>query len=61
MNEESVIKMKEIVKEGYKKNKVLHVSEAYRLYPVEEEPHEGKIEYWTQGEKTLKCEKGDIV
>ena len=51
MNEESVAKMKELTKEGYQKGKVLHVSEAFRKYPVEEEPHKGKLDYWIKGAK----------
>ena len=53
MNEDSVAKMKKLTEEGSKKNKVLHVSEAFRLYPVEEEPHKGELEYWTQGEEKV--------
>jgi len=53
MNEESVAKMKELVKEASQQNKIMNVSEAFRLYPVEEEPHKGNLEYWTQRAKKL--------
>ena len=53
MHEESVAKMKELVKESCRENKVLHISEAFRLYPVEAESHKGELEYWTQGSKKV--------
>ena len=51
MTDESIAKMKELVYEGYRKGKVLPVSEAFDLYPVEEEVHKGELEYWIQGAK----------
>jgi len=45
-----VSQMKELVKKGQSQNKVLPVSEAFKMYPVEDEVHEGKIEYWTSGD-----------
>lgn len=49
MEKESLLKMKELVQLGRQKGKVLPVSEAFKLHPVEEEAHEGKKEYWENG------------
>ena len=46
MNEELVAKMRTLVDEAYKKDVVLHVSEAFNLYPVEEEVHQGRLEHF---------------
>ena len=39
---------KEIIARGREKGRVLHVSEAFKKYPVREEEHKGKLEYWEQ-------------
>ena len=44
------IKFREAVKKGKENGKALHYSEAFKLFPVEEEDHQGKIEYWTEEE-----------
>ena len=43
---ELVDEMREAIKTGKERGKVLHVSEAFKMYPVEEEDHKGKIDYW---------------
>ena len=47
MDDYLVSKNRELIKKGKSKNRVLPVSEAFKMYPVEDEVHEGKIEYWT--------------
>ena len=42
------IDFKELVAIGRKQGKVLPVSEAFRLHPVEDEVHQGKAEYWIE-------------
>ena len=46
MEPELVLEMEELIKIGEAQGKVLHISEAFEMYPVEEEVHKGKIEYW---------------
>jgi hypothetical protein len=53
MDKELVAQMKELIESGRKQGKVVPVSEAFRSFPVEEEPHKGKLEYWTQGAKDV--------
>ena len=48
MNSELSNRAKEILARGREKGRVLKVSEAFIKYPVSEEEHEGKLEYWTQ-------------
>jgi hypothetical protein len=43
-----VDEMKELVELGKERGKVLPVSEAFVLHPVEDEVHEGKLEYWSK-------------
>ena len=38
----------ELISRGRELGQVLNVAEAFIKYPVEEEIHEGKLEYWTQ-------------
>jgi len=38
----------ELISRGREMGKVLNVAEAFIKYPVEDEVHEGKLEYWTQ-------------
>ena len=45
-----VQQMKELVEKGKKKGKVLPVEEAFKMFPVEEEAHKGKIDYWIKEE-----------
>ncbi|MDR2570269.1 MAG: type II toxin-antitoxin system RelB/DinJ family antitoxin [Oscillospiraceae bacterium] len=40
----------DLISRGRESGRVLNVGEAFRMYPVTEEDHEGKLEYWT-------CEK----
>jgi predicted RND superfamily exporter protein len=40
----SVKKMKELTKQAKEQNKVISVSEAFKMYPVEEEAHKGNLE-----------------
>jgi len=47
------IKFREAVKKGMENGKVLHFSEAFKMFPVEEEEHQGKIEYWTEEDATV--------
>ena len=46
MDRELVFKMKELTRLAKEKGKILHVSEAFKVYPAEEEAHKGKAEYW---------------
>ena len=46
MDRKLTLKMKELTKIARQKGKVLPVSEAFRIHPVSEESHKGKIEYW---------------
>ena len=46
MEKELTLKMKELTKLARQKGKVLPVSEAFKMHPVKEESHKGKIEYW---------------
>ena len=46
---------KEIIARARELNLVLHVSEAFKRYPVEEEDHKGQQEYWKQEKKTDEC------
>ena len=48
MTNELKKEMKELVTEARKNNTILPVSEAFKLFPVEDEVHEGKLEYWTR-------------
>ena len=47
---ESITKMKELTKIAKEKGLIIPLSEAFRMFPVEEEIHKGKIEYWTGSE-----------
>jgi hypothetical protein len=49
MDKESILKMKELIQLGREKGRVLPVSEAFKMYPVEEEAHKGMVEYWENG------------
>jgi predicted secreted protein len=51
MDKNLVSQMKDLVEAGRKKGAILPVSEAFDAFPVEDEPHKGKIEYWQQGAK----------
>jgi hypothetical protein len=46
MENQIVAEMKELAELGKERGKVLPVSEAFVLHPVEDEAHEGKLEYW---------------
>ena len=48
MDKELTSKMKGLTLTARQKNKILPVSEAFETYPVEDEEHKGKIEYWTE-------------
>jgi len=37
----------DLISRGRELGQVLNVAEAFRKYPVEDEPHGGKLEYWT--------------
>lgn len=50
MDKHLVSQMRELVEKARKEGAILQVSEAFDLYPVEDEIHEGKLEYWTTGE-----------
>jgi hypothetical protein len=50
ISDELAREMKELIEIGREKGKVLHFSKAFEMYPVEEESHKGKLEYWTKGE-----------
>ena len=54
--QELIQEMKELIKRGRENGKILPLSEAFRMYPVEEEVHKGRIEYWTDPEG---WERGD--
>jgi len=38
----------ELISRGRELGQVLNVAEAFKKYPVEDEIHGGKLEYWTQ-------------
>jgi len=38
----------DLISRGRELGQVLNVAEAFRKYPVEDEIHGGKLEYWTQ-------------
>jgi hypothetical protein len=46
MDKKLTLKMKELTKVARQKGKVLSVSEAFKMHPISEEAHKGKIEYW---------------
>jgi len=46
MDKELILKMKELIRVARQQNKVLPVATAFETYPVEDEDHNGKIEYW---------------
>jgi hypothetical protein len=48
MEKKIVDEMKELVELGKEMGKVLPISEAFVLHPVEDEVHEGKLEYWNK-------------
>jgi len=48
MDEKLVAQMKELVGKAETQNKILPKSEAFHNFPVEDEVHEGKIEYWAK-------------
>ena len=39
---------KDIIARGRRLGRVKDVSDAFKNYPVEEEAHKGKLDYWTQ-------------
>ena len=43
--------MKKLIAFARMKNKVLPLEKAFEMHPVEEEAHEGKIEYWKGRQK----------
>jgi hypothetical protein len=51
IDKKQVSEMRKLTEIARSRGKILPVSEAFRLFPVEEEAHKGKQEYWTQGEK----------
>ena len=51
MDKTLTLQMRELVEKGRDKGRVLPVSEAFEIFPVEDEAHKGKIEYWTKGVK----------
>jgi hypothetical protein len=53
IKQELVLQMKELIKFGRERGRVLPVSEAFKMYPVEEEAHKGELDYWLKGEKKL--------
>ena len=54
MNEDQILGVKELIQAARRKGKVLPVSCAFEMYPVEDEAHKGKIEYWKSEE--INCE-----
>ena len=50
MNEDQILGIKELIQTARRKGKVLPVSCAFEMYPVEDEEHKGKIEYWKREE-----------
>ena len=50
MNKELVNQMKELTDKGIAQGKVLSVSEAFVMYPVEKEVHKGNLDYWLSEE-----------
>ena len=46
MTEELILEARELIALGEKKGRVLPVSAAFEMYPVEEEFHKGKLEFW---------------
>ena len=50
MNEDKILGIKELIQIARHKGKVLPVSCAFEMYPVEDETHKGKIEYWKSEE-----------
>ena len=50
MEKELTTEMKKLAEIGKKQGKVLPVSEAFKVYPVEEEVHKGKIDFWNKGD-----------
>jgi len=51
MRERILEKSKKAVELARKNGRILDVSEAFKLYPPENEWHKGKLEIWEQGEK----------
>jgi len=53
MDKKMTSKMRELAQLAKEKNRVLPVTEAFKLYPVEEEEHKGKLEYWQKQENLV--------
>jgi len=48
---QDTIRRKDLIARGRESGRVLHVSEAFTKYPVENEDHKGKLDYWmTEGD-----------
>ena len=52
MEKSQILKMKELTQIARQKDKVLPAADAFKLYPVADETHQGKMEYWNTKEKT---------
>jgi len=50
ISDKEIQEMKDLIKQGREKGKVLHFTKAFEIYPVEEEAHRGILEYCTKGE-----------
>ncbi len=48
MDSAAIQKMKTLSAKAAECGKILPVSEAFKMHPVDEEVHKGKIEYWTK-------------
>ena len=48
-----IAQMKELTEQAKKENKILPVSEAFRMYPAEAKLVDGKIEYIEKGDSKL--------
>jgi len=50
MSPVSIEKMKELTKQARDENRIISKSEAFKMYPVKEEAHKGKLEFCLKGE-----------
>ena len=53
MTDELITKMQELIEVAEKNNKIVPVSKAFEMFPVEDEVHEGNLSYWTKGEERI--------
>lgn len=51
VNKTLIERAKEAIEMGKKNGRILDISEAFKKYPIEDEIHKGKLEYFQQKDK----------